>query len=437
MRCPRFVIAVLSLLVIAGCGGSGSAPPVAVAEHPTPSGLVVQPQAAIDPVCNAGRGISLAERGAPLGVEGQIASTVLPNGSVLIAYKSAHSLVVQSLTSRCTPDPSFARGGTATLVRPVLWPEAVAPRNGGGAVVAGLYQRHPAVVEVDRHGGIVRGFGHDGRALFPFCAEPTSVLQEPSGRIIVAGDGWIGSGCTGNWAAALFADGRYDSGFGDHGIVPLPTLGADSGVEGLVRLPGGNLLAQIGYGNSGCWGYTLRLLQPQGWPVSLFARRFEHFWNKVGFHAFSGSVYTDGRGFTLVGTGQRPCWIGGPFHSKSATGLVVHFGRNGYLAAPPTRFPSGMHEGIWALPMGRDTVVATTPYANATRLTLTAVRPDGSLDPRFGNRGRVLIRMPWRGQDPGLEAAVAVDKVGSSSILVLAADGGHHKLLVVRIRRQP
>jgi hypothetical protein len=427
-----------ALVLLAGCGGSGSVQEPIAGAVSAPSGLAVQPEAAADRVCNGGRGASFPEQGAPLGVEQQIASTVLPNGSVLIAYDAGHSLVIQSLTGRCTLDPSFGHGGTATLTRPRqgLWVEAVAPRNGGGAVLAGLYRSHAAVVEVDRHGRIVRGFGHDGRALFPFCAEPTSVLQEPSGRIVVAGGGWIGNGCTGNWAAALFADGRYDSGFGDHGIVPLPTLGADSGVEALTRLPGGNLLAQIGYGSSGCWGYTLRLLQPLGWPVPLFARRFGHFWHKVGFHAFSGSVYTDGKGFTLVGTGQRPCWIGGPFHSKSATGLVVHFGRGGYLAAPPVRFASGMHDGVWALPMGRDTVVATTPYANATRLTLTAVRPDGSLDPRFGHRGRVLIRMPWRGPDPGLEAAVAVDKVGPRSILVLAADGGHHKLLAIRIQRQ-
>jgi hypothetical protein len=369
-------------------------------------------------------------------VEGQIASTVLPSGSVLIAWKSGHSLVVQSLTSRCTPNPSFGRGGTATLTRPRngVWPEAVAPSNGGGVVVAGVYRSHPAVVEVDRHGRIVRGFGHDGRALFPFCAEPTSVLQEPSGRIVVAGDGWIDSGCTGNWAAALFANGRYDSGFADHGIAALPTLGADSGVGSLTRLPGGNLLVDIGYGNSGCWGYTLRLLQPQGWPVSLFARRFGRFWRRVGFHAFSGSVYPDGKGFALVGTGQRPCWIGGPFHSRSATGLVAHFGRSGYLAASPTRFASGMYAGVSALPMGRDTIVATSPYANAVSLTLTAIRPDGSLDPRFGSGGRALIRIPWRGQDPGLEAAVAVEKIGPRAIVVLAADGGHHVLRAIRIR---
>jgi hypothetical protein len=358
---------------------------------------------------------------------------------VLIAYNAGHFLVVQSLTGRCALNPSFGHDGTLTLTRPQqgLWAEAIAPRNGGGAVVAGLYRSHAAVVEIDQHGGLVRAFGHDGRELFPFCAEPTKVLQEPSGRIVVAGDGWIGRGCTGNWAAALLANGRYDSGFGDHGIVPLPTFGADSGVEGLTRLPGGNILLSIGFGNSGCWGYTLRLLQPQGWPVPQFARRFERFWHKVAFEAFSGSVYADGKGFTLVGTGQKPCWVGGPFHSKSATGLVVHFGRGGYQAAPPAHFASGMHDGIWALPMGRDTVVATAPYAGPTRLALTAVRPDGSVDTRFWNRGHASIRIPWRVQDPGLEAAVAVDKVGPRAILVLAADGGHHKLLAIRIRRQP
>lgn len=436
MRRPWLLIAALLLLACAGCGGSGPARTVAVAQDSAPSGLVVQPRSAADPACNGGRGVSLPEQGTPLGVESQIASTALPDGSVLVAYKSGHSLVVQSLTSRCTLDPSFGHGGTASLTGPrdKVWVEAVAPRNGGGAVVAGLYRRHPAVVEVDRRGRIVRGFGHGGRALLPFCAEPTSVLQEPSGRIVLAGDGWIGDRCTGNWAAALSADGTYDYGFGDHGIVALPTLGADSGVGSLTRLQNGNLLAGIGFGNSGCWGYTLRLLQPEGWPVPLFASRFGRFWTRLGLHAFSGTVLRDGKGFRLVGTGQRPCWIGGPFHSTSVAGLILHFGKNGSLAAPPARFASGMYSGVSALTLGRDTVVATTPYANAVRLTLTAVRPDGSLDPRFGSGGRVSIRMPWHGQDAGMEAAVGIEKLGPRAILVLAAAGGRHKLLALRIR---
>lgn len=398
--------------------------------------LIVEPHAAADPACNQGRGVIVPEPVAPLGVEGQIADTVLPNGSALIAYSTGRSVVVQSLTSRCTLDPSFGHGGTATITRPRrwLWVEALAPRKGGGAVIAGLYRNHAAVGEIDGRGRVVRTFGHNGRALFPFCAEPMSVLQEPSGRIVVAGDGWIGEHCSGNWAAALHANGSYDGGFGDHGIVALPTLGADSGVGGLTRLANGNLLVDIGFGNSGCWGYTLRLLEPSGWPVPLFARRFGRFWDKVGFHAFSGTVFAGGNGFTLVGTGQRPCWIGGPFHSRSATGLVVHFGGGGYLVGSPTRFASGMQAGVSALPLGHDTVVSSSPYGNAVRLALTAIGPDGSIDSRFGNHGRISVRAPWRGQDAGLEAALDFVKVGPRAILVLAADGGHHELLALRIR---
>jgi hypothetical protein len=316
-------------LWLSGCGGSGPASSRVQGGRPPPSGLIVEPHAAADPACHQGRGVSLPEPAAPLGVEGDIASTVLPNGSVLIAYGTGRSVVVQSLTSRCTLDPAFGHDGTTTITRPRRWlsVEAVAPRKGGGAVIAGLYRNHAAVGEVDGRGRVVRTFGHDGRALFPFCAEPTSVLQEPSGRIVVAGDAWIGIRCAGNWAAALFANGQYDYGFGDHGVVPLPTYGADSGVGGLTRLPNGNLLVQIGFGNSGCWGYTLRLLQSGGWPAPLFARRFGRFWNKLRFRAFSGTVFADGKGFTLVGTGQRPCWAGGPFrHFRSATGLIPTLG---------------------------------------------------------------------------------------------------------------
>jgi hypothetical protein len=48
-------------------------------------------------------------------------------------------------------------------------------------------------------------------------------------------------------------------------------------------------------------------------PVPLFGNRLGRFWHALGFGAFVGDVHIDGEGFTLVGTGQRPCADGPSF----------------------------------------------------------------------------------------------------------------------------
>ena len=234
-------------------------------------------------------------------------------------------------------------------------------------------------------------------------------------------------------AEATSASGRFDERFGFHGSAELPTYGNDSGIGSLARLSNGDILVGIGFGNSGCWGYTLRLLEPYGVPVPGFAAHFDHFWRTLGYHAFSGTVYADGKGFTVVGTGQRPCWIGGPFSSRSATGIVVNFRNDGLLARPVTRFASGMHAGVSAFPMGRDIILADSPYTNGMRLALTAVRPDGSVDSRFGASGRVLVRVPWKGRDAAYGAGVAVVPVGRS-IVLLGTNDYQRRIRVIRIR---
>jgi hypothetical protein len=221
--------------------------------------------------------------------------------------------------------------------------------------------------------------------------------------------------------ATLSSTGQLETAFGAGGRAGLPT-GEDSGVATPVLEPNGDILAPIGYGNMGCWGMSLEMLAPSGQPVPLFRRRLSRFWQRLHLGAFEGDAYADGAGFTVIGTGQRPCY--GFKSSRSATGLIAHFAADGQQIGRTIKFPSPMYGTVQAFPDGNDTLIAEAPYANATRLTIEALRPNGSLDPGFASNGVAQIRTPWRGTDAPLETMVSVSQAGPGTLVIVAQDGG-------------
>ena len=348
---------------LAACSGSaptrhGSSGAVTstlkVAVRPAPTGFLVQPDIS-DPLCNGGRGVRLPVQ---LGGNPVVASATMADGSILIAvseYAEKRSVDLYSVTRLCAPNRQFGEQGAATITissRPTrppavdtpahaLWVNAVAPRKGGGAIVAGGYGGDWVVGELSSDGHLVRAFGNEGWTVLPFRGEVTAVVQEPSGRIVVGGSNNGGGCCTVNWAAAVSARGRLERGFGMRGRTELPT-GVDSGVESLALEPNGDILAKVAYGNMGCWGVAPSMLTPSGRPVPLFRKRLARFWQGLGFHTFVGDVYVDGEGFTLVGTGQGPCaeGLGPSFSAPSATGLITRFRTDGKRVSRTIRFPS-------------------------------------------------------------------------------------------------
>lgn len=407
------------------------------------SSLVASPPEIADPVCNGGHGVRLTDGHRPLtGGEGLV-NTAMGDGSTMFAYNVHRSLVLVSITGGCLLDRQFGHGGTATIRgsahHPWLTVEALAPTFRGQVIVAGEYRGYPAVGLVNARGQVVKSFGTGGRVTLPFCYSAGDVAQQsiPPFQIIVAGGYGVGHHCASDWLAAISSDGHILQRFGDGGRVSVPTYGADSGIGSLALERNGNIVVGTGFGNSGCWGYELRMYGPNGHERTQFERRWKRFWNGLGWHAFSGDVYADGNGFTLVGTGQKPCAYGPPLFEKKANkarGLVVHFHSDGSLERPAARFLAPMAGSVSGFTLGRDTLVVAAPYANQSTLRLTAVLPNGSLDPWFGNGGRARIRAPWRGQYAAMDAAVAFDKVGRRAVLLVAADGGYHQVQAIRIR---
>jgi hypothetical protein len=448
----RWLLALASLTLsasLAACGGSShSVGPAEAVVHSPPSGFVVQPDIS-DPVCNGGRGVSLR---AGLGGDAVVASATMSDGSTWIAFSEIYPgkrfAVLRSVTRECAPDPQFGRDGMATIkiaarLQPGhpaalgspangLWVNVVAPRNGGGAIVAGTYAGEWVVGEVTRTGRVDAAFGKSGWTVLPFRGEVSAVVQDRSGRILIGGDNGGGGCCTLNWAAALSARGQLVRGFGRQGRAELPT-GEDSGVGSLALEPNGDILAQVGYGNMGCWGTALAMLTPTGRPVPLFAKRLGRFWHGLGFGAFVGDVYIDGDGFTLVGTGQKPCADGPSFSAPSATGLIARFRVNGELASRTIRVPSRLYGTVEAIHDGNETLVVESPYADPTRLTITARRADGSIDSRFGRNGRALVRTPWRGFNAKLDTDVSIARAGPGAVVIVATRSGRLQLIRVRL----
>ncbi len=149
---------------------------------------------------------------------------------------------------------------------------------------------------------------------------------------------------------------------------------------------------------------------------------------------FVGDVHIDGEGFTLIGTGQKPCYDEPPGSTARATGLIAHFRVDGTPAGPTVGFPSQMYGSLQVLPGRHDTIFAATPYADPTEITLTALRPNGSTDPRFGSRGSVRIRTPWRGPNATLSTTVSIDEASPTEILIIARESERKQMQLIRLR---
>jgi hypothetical protein len=176
------------------------------------------------------------------------------------------------------------------------------------------------------------------------------------------------------------------------------------------------------------------MLMPSGRPVPLFAERLDRFWKGLSFGAFVGDAFPDGKGFTLVGTGQTPCAEGPSASASSATGLIARFRTDGTPADPTIRFSSRLYGGLQAFKDGNDTLVAESVYGDSTQLTLTAREPNGSVDPRFGSRGQALIRTPWKGRNAALDTNVSVTQASPTTFDVVATIYGQNQLQLIRVR---
>jgi hypothetical protein len=427
---------VIALLALVG---------IAPASAAAAGGFTVSPNV-VDPGCNGGSGVQLPTHAFK---SAAIASGTMGDGSTLTSFGQIYPgqayVVLDAVTSQCAPDSQFGNGGTARITIPDsliakpgrnapnfgFWVNGITSRSDGGAIVVGTYRGKWVAGAVTSKGQLDPTFGTDGWTALPLNGEASQVVQEASGEIIVGGDNNGGGCCTVNHVAGLTAHGTYDSAFGNSGSTALPT-GEDSGVSSLSLLPDGDILAQVDYGNMGCWGHRMALLTPVGKPAAGFAAGMNRFWRTHSFGAFVGDAYVDGSDITIVGTGQRGCADGRKLSGKTAHGLIARFTESGAVVGRATRFPSKLASGgLDAFPRGGNTLLAEGSYGNSSVEVLRLIGPGGSTVTTFGKNGVVRITLPWQGAQATLLNGITNEAVAPTLTIVATVDA---KTLLATIR---
>ncbi len=317
-------------------------------------------------------------------------------------------------------DTSFGGG---TLVTPGGatddYVRGVAVQADGKAVVAGFGNLNAStgtdfmLLRHLRDGGLDPSFGSGGRVSTAFSNgarsdEAQAVAVQPDGKILVAGTS--DQGATGyDFAVARYnADGTLDAGFGSNGRVTTSFgPGADKAYALLLQPDGKIVLA--GDSSQGANGSDFALAR----------------YNADG--SLDASFGNGGKVLTAVGSdGARETVYGLALQTVGGAARIVAVGgegdfiASGYLAdgtLDASFGTGGIVRSLFGSVTGAARGVVVTP---ANQLVLAghrdhdfaAVRllPNGSLDPAFGNAGRVIV-------------AVSLDNWDEATALVRQTDG--------------
>ncbi len=360
----------------------------------------------VDTACHGGAGISIPSPASPAEAGSEVATTMLPSGVSIVVvsagFPTAAIATVHAFTPRCAPDTSFGQGGSEQLSYQGrdFTINAAAPTVGGGLVLAGQTNTTDQigtgwlVASMGPTGRLNPSFGVGGWAELPWPGGVSTVAQEPSGRIVLAGTHGAGC-CEHEWVGELTPRGALVSGFGSAGRASLAVTRDDSGATQIAVEPDGEILVVTAGGNMGCWGLTISALTASGSPVPSFQ---QHFNAAMGpLTTFVGALVVHDSGFLLAGTGQGACVESTP--SPTATGRVIAFGPNGGLDRSfgtngQVRFSSPMEDPVWALPQQDGGLLlagmAVSFQSNAqgpVHLNLVRLSAKGRLDPGYGHGG--------------------------------------------------
>ncbi len=229
-----------------------------------------------DPTFGTGGVVTISQ-----GVGTPDALAVQPDGSTLVAgpiYGVGYSFGVLRLLPNGAVDTSFGTNGTALLpvlasnALPIQGVSSLAVTSDGHIIVAGVRMDGTipfgvydiVVARFDATGTLDTTFGTSGLATVPVpiggfaVAEPLTIVIQPSGRIVVAGEAQAGTADNGQETVfvpvvvGLTASGTLDPTFGGPGTAGVVVLGAQfGGVRGtnltfddMVMRPDGSLLLE-------------------------------------------------------------------------------------------------------------------------------------------------------------------------------------------------
>jgi hypothetical protein len=165
---------------------------------------------------------------------------------------------------------------------------------------------------IDADGKPDRAFGSDGWKNLPWPPDPTALLQERSGEILV-GESDGGGCCEEQWVGALAANGSILRSFGTDGRVGIPFGGVeDEVINGISQSGNGDLLVQNAGAHMGLFETYVDELSPEGQLDSSFAQNFQSTLRRRVQMLFSGGLVAGRSGFVVIGTGQSQLYNGIP-----------------------------------------------------------------------------------------------------------------------------
>jgi uncharacterized delta-60 repeat protein len=333
-----------------------------------------------------------------------------PGGRMLLLGRRGPTSGLLRLRRNGSPDRTFARTGFLSVNA-----SDFAVRRNGKIVVAdfasGRFRDSEIAVSLlGRHGGVQRYFGDAGTSLVDFGSRlgtSPRVALAPGGDILVLtataapvtrGSVRESEGVGVPLLARLRPDGSLDRSFGRGGIVTLSGSGSPIGI-GAYR--NGDVMVELGAVGTG--GELVRLRADGsldgefGEAGRLWIQAPVFDWRRNVFFLPSGQfgLLPDGSvavaGSALAVTGAQRHYAIAVIRFTSTGALDSSFGSDGVVQVG---FPGwAFGHGLAVQRSGRLFVAGNTYVPGRTRSRFAAVclRPNGTLDPRFGRRGRVKL----------------------------------------------
>jgi uncharacterized delta-60 repeat protein len=374
----------------------------------------------------------------------------MPHRRVLVVAVTGLTTALVQNTSAAPTDSSSANrtlcsdAGTALVRQPdghilvggsTFTNEIIEEPSGAHAHVGDF-----AVVRYEPDGSVDPSFGRDGRAITDLRDFDTvNALTVAGGSVVAVGStGWNEDGTIGANDLAIVryrADGRPDRRFGDDGRVILD-LGADDVATAVAVDRAGRTVVAGTSASSDTAEAVLARFTVRGQLDHTFGRQgVRRFPAAHGFHGVE--IGNQGR---IVAAGQTVV------HGDAAL-VVARFTDSGRLHTPfggdgrtiaVVSDATPASDGTLALRSGRILATLDVDTEIGGRVAVARFQPNGALDPRFGDDGRLLLDPPG---DIASVSAVALGRGLRSSLAGAAypADFSSGQALLTRVtgRGQP
>jgi uncharacterized delta-60 repeat protein len=354
---------------------------------------------------------------------------VLPDGRILVAGSSeASGFSVARLLPDGAADPSWgAAGVAATPLGESAYAADVAVQQDGKVVAVGeapgAEGEDFAIVRYLANGTPDPGFGGgDGVVVLPVGAlgdQAHAVAVGPGGRIAVVGVAELPAFRDTVGVAMLEPDGTPEAAFAGDGTTMVTTESEeDDRGEAVAFQPDGKIVIADSTGAGGGDGFTLIRLGLDGTPdhsfdgdgvvETLIPGEGEVATGRVSDVVIQpdGKIVGGGYGFDYTGTPREYVGKFAAVRYRPNGELDPSFGNGGIVSVrPQDRTSYGSALGLAAdgkLILGGEHDVSENPLEERDAAALVRFKPNGELDPTFGSGGVVLGPLESGVEDEGL-----------------------------------